>query len=69
MDETREDLTDQFIVACLLDDLDTVENAPAWTDEDAKINRKTAKALRRVLKFYGCFKEDVARTPGCDDLF
>ena len=57
MIETRDDRVDNFIIDCLLDDLDTVENAPDWAEDDRASNRKIAKALRRVLKFYGCFKE------------
>jgi hypothetical protein len=71
MTEIREDRVDDFIIDCLLDDLDTVEFAMqrAYDERDYRDLKKVSKALRRVLKYYGCFAEDGAPTPGCDPFF
>lgn len=53
--DTRENLAEKFVIDWLLDDLDCLETGrPPQNEEDYRAHKKTAKAIRRVLKYYGC---------------
>jgi hypothetical protein len=55
MTEHRQKLTDDFVVACLREDYDTltVDVARSRHPEDIKYERKLRRALERVLAYYG----------------